>query len=92
MFPTLLDFTVKSFSRHQIRDVVVVIISLLVAIFSTFLFLHALVTFSEFAEGGKTVGAELVENTGDELCKLFVFAVAVDGEGIGWDGCVDYVK
>jgi hypothetical protein len=31
----------------------------------------------------------LVEDAGDELGEFFVFAVAVDGESVGGDGCVD---
>ena len=89
---TLLDLTVESFSRHQIRDVIIVVISFSVAIVSTFLLLHALVTLGEFAKGGETVGTELVEDTGYELGKFLIFAVAVDGEGIGGNGGVDYVN
>jgi hypothetical protein len=31
----------------------------------------------------------LIEDAGDELGEFFIFAVAVDGEGVGGDGGVD---
>jgi len=31
----------------------------------------------------------LVQDAGDELRELFVFAVAVEGEGVGGDGGMD---
>lgn len=52
--------------------------------------LHALVALGELAEGSERVGAELVENAGDELGQLLVLTVAVDGESVGGNGSVDY--
>jgi hypothetical protein len=53
------------------------------------LLLHVLVALSELAQGGKAVGAELVEDVGNELSKLLLLAVTVKGEGVGGDGTVD---
>jgi hypothetical protein len=66
---------------------VILIIILLVLTLDTLL--HALVALGELAEGSERVGAELVENTGDELGQLLVLTVTVDGEGVGGDGSVD---
>lgn len=51
--------------------------------------LQALVALGQFAERCEGVGAELVEDAGDELGELLVLAVAVDGKGVAWDGSVD---
>lgn len=51
--------------------------------------LHALVALGELAQGSERVGAELVQDAGDELGELLVLAVAVDGEGVGGDRGVD---
>jgi predicted N-acetyltransferase YhbS len=71
-------------ASNEIGDVVVIIILVVILLVLAFalLLLHALVALGELAERGKRVGAELVEDTGDELRKLLVFAVAVDGEGV----------
>lgn len=65
----------------------VIIVLLLVLTLDTLL--HALVALGELAEGSERVGAELVENAGDELGQLLVLTVTVDGEGVGGDGGVD---
>ena len=31
----------------------------------------------------------MVEDAGDEFGEFLVFAVSVDGKGVGWDGGVD---
>jgi len=68
----------------ELGDVIIilVIVVLLVAVL-TLLLLHALVRFGKFAQRCERVGAELVEDSGNELCKLLVLTVSVDGEGVG---------
>lgn len=50
---------------------------------------HRLVRLGKAAEVGERVGAELVEDTRDELGELLGLATAVDGEGVGSEGTVD---
>jgi predicted N-acetyltransferase YhbS len=71
-------------ASNEIGDVVVIIILVVIFLILAFalLLLHALVALRELAERGERVGAELVKNTGDELRKLLILAVAVDGEGV----------
>lgn len=84
------NFALKVLAGDQIGDIIVVILILIpTAATATFLLLQALVALGQFAEGGQAVGAELVEDAGDEFGEFFVFAVAVDGEGVGGDGGVD---
>ena len=78
----LLDLVLEVLTGNEVGDVV--IIGLLLAL------LHVLVALSQLAERGKRVRAELVQDAGDELGKLLVLAVAIDGEGVGGDGGVDY--
>lgn len=49
-----------------------------------------LVGLSELAERGKGVGAELVQDTGDELGQLLLLTAAVDGVGVGGSRNVNY--
>ncbi|RBQ90199.1 hypothetical protein VDGD_20520 [Verticillium dahliae] len=79
--PALLDLALKVLSLDEVGDVV--LIAVLLAL------LHVLVALGELAEGGKGVGAELVEDARDELGELLVLTVAVDGEGVGGNGGVD---
>lgn len=87
----LLHFALEILPRDQVGDIVVVVIALAVLAAGTaaLLLLQALVALGKFPEGGEAVGAELVEDARDEFGEFFVFAVAVDGEGVGGDGCVD---
>lgn len=78
----LLDLALEVLTLDQVGDVVLLTVLALL--------LHVLVALGELAEGGEGVGAELVEDAGDELGELLVLAVAVDGEGVGGDGGVDY--
>ena len=41
-------------------------------------------------EGGEAVGAQLVQDAGDELGEFLLLAVAVEGVGVGGDGGVDW--
>ena len=50
--------------------------------------LDGLVRLGELAERRERVGAELVEDAGDELGELLHVAGAVDGEGVGGNGRV----
>ena len=77
-------------ASNEVGDVVVIFVVVLLVVLALLL-LHALVALGELAQRRQRVGAELVEDTGDELGELLVLAVAVDGEGVGWDGCVDCV-
>jgi len=90
----LLDFTLEILPRDQIRDVIIILIVPPSQAFplparAAVLLLQALVALGQLAEGGEAVGAELVEDAGDEFREFFVFAGAVDGEGVGGDGGVD---
>ena len=73
----------------ELRDLVIVVV-LLVAVLALLL-LHGLVALGELAQAGERIWAKLVEDAGDELGKLLLLAVAVDGEGVCGDGCVDCV-
>ena len=74
----LLDLRLEVLTLNQVGDVLVVLVLLL-----------ELVALGELAERREGVGAELVEDAGDELGELLVLAVAVDGERVGLDGGVD---
>lgn len=77
LFP-LLDLRLEVLALNEVGDVLVVLVLLL-----------ELVALGKFTERGERVGAELVEDAGDELGELLVLAVAVDGEGVGLDSGVD---
>jgi hypothetical protein len=84
----LFDLTLEVLPRDQIWDVIIIIIVLLVI--TTLCLLHRLVALGKLSERGKGIGAELVEDTGDEFSEFLVFTVTVDGEGVGWNGGVDW--
>jgi hypothetical protein len=84
-FP-LLDLALEVLASNQVWDVIIILLLVLTLL----ALLHGLVGFGELAEGGKRVWAELVKDTWDELGELLVLTVTVDGEGVGWDGSVDY--
>lgn len=88
----LLNLTLEILPLHQIRDIIVIVVRLASLRVRAILLLERLVRFCEFAEGGERVRAELVEDAGDEFCELFVFARAVDCEGVRGDGGVDCVE
>jgi hypothetical protein len=81
----LLDLALEVLTLDQIGDIILIIILLL-----TLGLLHVLVRLGELAEGSEAVGAELVKDTGDELGEFLLLAVAVEGEGVGGDGGVDW--
>jgi hypothetical protein len=83
----LLDLALKVLTLDQVGDIILLIIILLLALG----LLHVLVGLGELAEGGEAVGAQLVEDTGDELGEFLLLAVAVEGEGVGGDGGVDWL-
>jgi hypothetical protein len=68
---------------NEVGDVVIVVVVLLLVVLALLL-LHALVALGELAQRRQRVGAELVEDAGNELGELLVLAVAVDGEGVRW--------
>jgi hypothetical protein len=81
-----LGLALKVLAGHQVGDLVVV--GLLV----TLLLLHALVGLGQLTQGGQGVGAELIQDAGDEFGELLVLTVAVDGECVGGDGSVHCLK
>lgn len=83
---SLLDLVLEILALDQLRDVVVVLVLLVLAALG---FLHGLVALGQLAERGQGVGTELIQDAGDQLRQLLVFAVTVDGEGVGWDGSVN---
>lgn len=78
-----LGLALEVLAGDQLRDVIIVGLLALLAL------LHVLVALGQLAQGGQGVGAQLVQDAGDELGQLLVLAVAVDGEGVGGDGGVD---
>jgi hypothetical protein len=76
----LFDLVLEVLSCHQIRDVIVIVILL---VFTTCL-LHRLVALGKLSERGKGVGAELIQDAGDEFGEFLVLTVTVDGEGVRW--------
>lgn len=68
----------------EIGDIILLVI-LLIAL----LLLHVLVALGELAEGSQAVGAELVEDVGNELSELLLLAVTVKSEGVGGGGGVN---
>ncbi len=76
----LLNLSLKVLALNQFWDLIVVILAFL--LLSTLFLLQALVTLGQSSQGGKGVRTELVEDAGDEFGEFFVFAVAVDGEGV----------
>lgn len=84
--PILLDLglALEVLAGNKLGNIVVIgLLALLVL-------LHALVALSELAQRGQGVGAQLVQDTGDELGQLLVLTVSVDGEGVGGDSSVDW--
>ena len=85
-FCFLLDIVLEVLTLHQLRDILIL---LLLTLTTGLVLLQVLVALGQLAQGGQTVGAELVEDAGDELGEFLFFAVAVEGEGVGGDGGVD---
>lgn len=81
----LFDFVLEVLPSHQIRNIIIVVVLLII----TFRLLHRLVAFGQLSERSKGVGAELVEDSWNELGELFVLTVAVDRKGVGWYCSVD---
>jgi hypothetical protein len=82
----LLDLLLEVLAGDQFGDVIVL---LLTALGSLGVLLHVLVALGEFPERGEGVGAQLVQDAGDELGQLLVLTGSVDGEGVGGDGGVN---
>ena len=83
---SLFDLTLKVLPRDQIWDVIIIIVLLVI---TALCLLHRLVALGKFSERGKGVGAELVEDTGDEFSKFLVLTVTIDSKGVSWDSGVD---
>lgn len=75
----LLDFAIECLAWHEVRNIVVVLVGLILA----FLLLHGLVTLCQLTQRCERVRAQLIEDAGDQFRKFLVFAVAVDGERVG---------
>ena len=78
-----LSLCLEVVASDEIRDIVVIVVIVLLVLALALLLLHGLVTLSELAQRGQRVGAKLVENAGDEFSQLLVFAIAVNGKGVG---------
>ena len=85
----LLNLTLKILPLHQIRNIVIVLLLALPALTTALLLLQALIALCEFPQASEAVRAQLVQDPGDQLGEFFVFARAVDREGVGRDRCVD---
>lgn len=83
----LFNLALKVLTLHKVGDIILIIILLL----TTLALLHVLIALGELAEGSEAVGAELVQDARDELGELLLLAVAVEGEGVGGDGGVDFI-
>jgi hypothetical protein len=83
----LFDFALEVLTFNKIWDLIIVIVSFL--LFTTLLFLQALIRFSQSPQASQRVGTELVEDARDELSELLVFTVAVNCEGVGRNGSVN---
>lgn len=79
----LFDLALEVLAGNQVRNVVVVLGTLLV------LLGHVLVALGELAKRCERVGAKLVQDTRDELGQLLVLTSSVDGEGVGGHSGVD---
>ncbi len=75
----LFDLVLEILARDQIWDVIIIIVRLS---FTTFCLLHRLVALSQLSEGCEGIGAELVEDAGNEFRELLVFSCTVDCEGV----------
>jgi hypothetical protein len=84
----LFNICLEVLSLYQVRNIVLILIILLVVAGTLFL-LQALVALGQLAQGSQAVGAQLVQDTGNELGEFLVLAVAIDGESVGGDGSVD---
>lgn len=82
----LFDLALEVLASDEVGDVVIILTTLLV------LLGDVLVALGELAQGSQGVGSELVQDAGDELGELLVLTSAVDGEGVGGNGGVDYTK
>ena len=84
----LLNIALEVLTLHQVGDIILIVI--LLALSTALGLLHVLVALGELTEGGEAVGAQLVQDTGDELGEFLLLAVTVEGEGVGGDGGVDF--
>lgn len=80
----LLNLALEVLALNQVGDIILVVILLL-----ALGLLHVLVGLGELAEGGEAIGAQLVQDTRDELGEFLLLAVAVKSVGVGGDGGVN---
>ena len=66
----LLNIALEVLTLNQIGDIILLVV--LLALTTGLVLLHVLVALGELAERGQGVGAELVQDTGDELGELLV--------------------
>lgn len=83
---SLLDIALEVLALDQIRDIILLVV--LLALNTGLVLLHVLVALGKLAQRRKTVGAQLVQDTGDQLGEFLLLAVTVQGEGVGGDGGV----
>ena len=80
-------FVLEVLTLDKVGDVVVVRVVLLVVV--TRLLLEALVALGELSERRQRVGAELVQDTRNELGQFLVLTVPVDGESVRGERSMD---
>lgn len=85
---SLLNIALKVLALHQIRDIILLVV--LLALTTGLALLHVLVALGKLAQRREAVGTQLVQDTGDELGEFLLFAVTVEGEGVGGDGGVHF--
>lgn len=85
---SLLDIVLEVLALDQIRDIILLIV--LLALSTGLALLHVLVALSKLAQRSETVGAQLVQDTGDQLGEFLLLAVTVQSEGVGGDGSVHF--
>jgi len=90
IWQSLFDFPLKILALDQIRDLVIVVLTFF--LLPAFLLLHALVALRQPPQTGQAVWPELVQDARDQLGEVLVLAVAVDGECVAGDRCMNYER
>lgn len=87
---SLLDIALEVLALDQIRDIILLIV--LLALSTALALLHVLVALGKLAQRRETVGAQLVQDTGDQLGEFLLLTVTVQSEGVGGDGGVHFLS
>ena len=85
----LLNIALEVLTLNQIGDIILLVV--LLALTTGLVLLHVLVALGKLAQRLEAVGTQLVQDTGDEFGEFLLLAVAVEGEGVGGDGGVDFI-